>query len=366
MVRTAPTTAAPATTSRLSKHLLTLLLCAALLALPGAPPLVAAALPAAAAQQSGQGEGFTWTAPEGLADLAERLEPEIARSLADARAWTGLQPDPRPFRVEWVGDRKALARALRMKEVPSWYAAVAVPSERRLIIATEIAGSEARLLSTVRHELMHLAMADLGPEAWGRLPAWFHEGCAEVFAEEIYLGEMGVSLSWRAVLGDLERLAEYRKGFPDSPVRAAIGYALGERFVSSLIRHHGIVVVQEALAMVQAGASLDAALIELTGLGLVEHEERMRQELTHASGLLGDIYPQIFLGLALFMVLAFPLVRAARRRRREELEERWERDEVVEDLDPVLATGQWRRVEIEEELPEEEAEPWDDWDDEEI
>jgi hypothetical protein len=345
----------------LTRTFLVRLLCAALLALPGAP-----LLRAAAPQQSGQGPGFTWTAPDGLAHLAERYEPEVARLLVEAREWTTLPADPRPFRVEWVADREDLARALRLDGVPAWYAAVAVPSERRLIIATEVAGSEARLFSTVRHELMHLAMADLGPAAWERLPAWFHEGCAEVFAGEVYLGEMGVSLSWRAVLGDLERLSEYRDGFPDSPARAAIGYALGERFVSRLVRHHGLPALQQTLALVRSGASLDAALIETTGEGIVGHEEAMRQELVNASGLLGEIYPQLFLGLALFMVLAFPIVRATRRRRREELEERWEREDRVEDLDPVLATGQWQRVEKRPAGGDEDAEPWDDWDEEEF
>ncbi|MBC8328082.1 MAG: hypothetical protein ISR76_06340 [Planctomycetes bacterium] len=342
---------------------------AALLALPGAP-LLHARPPAAAVlqdgQRSGQGQGFEWTAPDGLADLAVRYQEQIAGILGEARLWTGLPADPRPFRVEWVGDRKDLARALRMPEVPGWYAAVAVPSERRLIIATEIAGSEARLISTLRHEVMHLAMADIGPAGWARLPAWFHEGCAQVFAGEVYLGELGVSLSWRAVLGDLDLLMEYRDGFPESSAGAAVGYALGERFVSTFLRHHNLLDLKDVLAQVRSGESFDRALIEVTGMGLVEHEERMRKELVNASGLLGDIYPQIFLGLALFMVLMLPLVRAARRRRREELEERWERQDRVEDLDPVLATGQWQRVEIRQGASADEAEPWEDWDDEEF
>ncbi len=348
----------------MNKPILGFVLSAALLALPGAPPLLAQAPASDLAR--GAGQGFEWTAPDGLADLAGRYQDEIDGILRDARAWTGLPPDPRPFRIEWVGDREDLAKALRVRELPGWYAAVAVPSERRLVIATEIAGSEARLMSTVRHELMHLAMADLGPDAWSRLPSWFHEGCAEVFAGEVYLGELGVSLSWRAVLGDLDLLMEYRDGFPDSAADAAVGYALGERFVSTFLRHHRLPELQDVLARVRAGDSLDRALIEVTGMGVVDHEERMREELVNASGLLGEIYPQIFLGLALFMVLVFPFVRAARRRRREELEDRWEREDHVEDLDPVLATGQWRRVKIDAEDQAEDAEAWDDWDDEEF
>ncbi|RMH05002.1 MAG: hypothetical protein D6702_01465 [Planctomycetota bacterium] len=356
-------TAGTATTSSCSRPLAALALFAALLVPPGAPPASAGAPPAQEAV--GAGVGFTWRAPAGLADLAERYAGEIGRGLAEAREWTGLPPDPRPFQVEWVADRRGLARALGVGRVPEWYAAVALPDQRRLVIATEVAGSRARLLTTLRHELMHLAMADLGPPAWDRLPAWFHEGCAEVFSGEVYLGEVKVSLSWRAVVGDLERLGEYHDGFPDDTVGAAIGYALGEKFVSSFLRWYGLPALQETLARVRAGDSLDQALLAVTGAGLIDLEERMRRELVNPSGLLGDIYPQLFLGLALFAVLVLPFVRAARRRRLAELEERWAREEQTADLDPVLASGQWRQVE-QEESPGEEAEPWEDWDDEEF
>lgn len=316
----------------------------------------------------GQGEGFAWTAPPGLEHVALRYQDQLAEMMRAARAWTGLPADPRPFTVEWVGDRRDLARALGVARVPAWYAAVAMPAERRLVIATEVAGASGRLASTARHEIMHLAMADLGPEGWERLPAWFHEGCAEVFADEIYLGEIGVSLSWRAVLGELEHLYEYRDGFPDSPASAAVGYALGERFVRRFARRYGHDALREVLARARAGQDLDAALLELTGLPIVEHEEAMRRELINASGLLGEIYPQIFLGLALIMVLGFPLVRAARRRRRAEFEARWEQQERREQHDPVIASGQWRERK-EGAAPAaagEEPEPWEEWEDEEL
>ena len=358
----APMTAANPTTSRSTRRVLPALI-AALLVLLGAPRLTSAF-----AQQAAQApspspslqEQVRWTAPPGLAHTGERMGPEIQGILAEARAWSGIPSTGRPIELQWVAGRDELEAALG-HPVPRWFAAVAVPSQRRMVIAAETAGSQERLRVTLRHELMHLVMADLGDEAFARLPAWFHEGCAEDFAGDIYLGDVGVSLSWRALAGSLESLSDYREGFGRETYRAAVGYALGHAFVRRLKREHGANIVAEVLALVQAGASLDAALVELTGLSVVTHEQELREELASLSYLVRDIYSQLFLVLALFMIAAFPLVRAARRRRRRELEERWERQDRKEQ-EERNEDGGWQAP---NDPDDEEAEPLDDWVDEE-
>lgn len=326
------TTEVRATTSAARNERLRPALFAALLVLPGAPRFYSVLPPpraAVACQEAvrGEGPGFRWEAAPGLAPVARRFAAEVGGILEEARRWTGLPPDERPVDLVWVATRADLARALGEEEVPAWFAAVAVPRERHLIIATEIAGTGDRLRTTLRHELMHLAMADMGPGPYERLPAWFHEGCAEVFAGDVYLGGQGVSLAWRALLGDLESLADYEQGFGRESFRAAVGYALGQAFVARLRRVYGQRIVPALLARIASGETLDQALIAETGLSEVTHELKLRQELASPLALLSDFYPQLFLGVALLLVFAFPFVWLRRRRRRRELEERWGRQE---------------------------------------
>ncbi|HEX9793340.1 MAG TPA: hypothetical protein VGC54_05090 [Planctomycetota bacterium] len=330
---------------------------AALLAWPGAPrssfpqpAAVAAAAarptgaqdPAAASDLvQGEGAGFHWQSPAGLAATARRFAPEVEGILADARGWLGAVGPFEPVRLEWVRDREELAAALQ-RPVRDWFAAVALPFERRMVIAVQVAGGEDRLRLTLRHEILHLAMADRGPAVWEQLPAWFHEGCAEVFAGDVYLGQLGAPVAWRAFTGELEPLQRFEDGFPASTLGAATGYRLGHEFVSRLQRLFGQRIVPEILAAVESGRSFDGALIDLTGLSLITHETAMRDQLASMSSLAGEIYPQLFLAFALLMIVSLPVVRAARRRKKREFEDRWASDDSRARMHPALESGLWR------------------------
>ena len=304
---------AQATTFRLAKASARMSFFAALLALSGAPLAFA---------QSSSLPPFESHAPPGLQGMADKMESEITAILQEARDWTGLPVDPRPFRLEWVSGRKELEGALGYK-APSWFAAVAELKKRRLVIATEVAGSQEQLRITLRHELMHLAMMDLGATAFRGTPSWFHEGCAEVFAGDIYLKGSSDSIFWMAAAETLPTLSEYRAGFPQSPVLASTGYALGHAFVERYLRLYGQPALREVLALLRAGEELDSALVQTTGLSIVTEEKALQEELRGLAGLGGDLYSRLFLGLAVFIFVAFPIVRATRRRRRADLESQW-------------------------------------------
>jgi len=271
----------------------------------------------------------TWEARPGLESRARELAGEVEGLLAEARAFTRLAPDLRPVALELVGSREELSRRLG-HPVPEWVAAVTLPEKRRMILALSTASSPGRLRTTLRHEVMHLALADLGPQASARLPAWFHEGVCEQFAGDVYLGGVGVALSWRAWSGHLEGLSAYRKGFGRERLHAAVGYALARAFVARLVRHYGPGILPGLLQRVAGGADLDGALLAETGLSVVTHEEALLEELRSLAGLLRDFYPQIFLGLMLLLMIGFPFFWRARRRKRLRFEARWERAAAAE------------------------------------
>jgi hypothetical protein len=211
--------------------------------------------------------------------------------------------------------------------VPDWYAAVAQPLQGNIILAVEVSGGESRLRSTLRHEIVHHAMGALPAEVFRRIPAWFHEGLAEVFSGEIYLGEVGVSLAWRANNGALSSLRRYAEGFPDDPLRAAEGYALGDAFVRRLIRVHGQPVIGEIIERMRLGDNLDQALLATTKLSLIENELALTEELRSLRSLLAASAPHVVTVLLVLAALLIPFALRRRARRRRAMEAKWQLQE---------------------------------------
>ncbi len=288
------------------------------------PPFIPSAL-----QAEGRSGPLRWEAPEPLVDFARPISNSAAAELARIERWLGLGPSPEG-RVEWFDSRDSFAAALSDK-APDWYAAVTIPSQRRILMLADRSKASTALAETFRHELVHWAMSGVGEQAWASLPAWFHEGVAETWARTDPLSRYSSPLAWRAFRNELTPLARFRDGFGPEPVLAAEGYALGFAFVTRLTREYGDAVVARLLARVRAGDSLDQALVAVTGLSLVTHEERLRSELGSWSALLGQIYPQLFLFFALLILALAPLVWRARRRRRRAFEEKWEREDRAEE-----------------------------------
>lgn len=295
-------------------------------------PFLLAALPALAPgaplfspQERGSSGPFAWSAQDAVADRTRVASATAGEELARIESWLGLPPSPRGT-LEWVEDRAAFERALG-GDAPQWFAAVTIPSQRRILIQVDRAPGQTQLLETFRHELVHWAMIGLGDEAWFALPAWFHEGVAETWARTDPLSQYASPLAWRAFRGELPPLSDYADGFGSDPVGASAGYALGYAFVKRLVRIYGDGALAAVLARVRAGESLDQALVAETGLALVTHEQDLARELGSWGALLAEVYPQLFLGVALFALAVAPLARRLRRQRRAAFEAKWARED---------------------------------------
>ncbi len=295
---------------------------AALPALGSAAPL---AFAGAQNPPGGTAGPLTWTAEESLLPIARPISLLAESELPKIEAWLGVPPSG-PGQLTWVADRAGFERAMGA-EAPAWFAAVTIPAQRRIVMLADRSKGTGQLSETFRHELVHWAMLGIGESAWQTLPAWFHEGLAETWARTDPLSQFASPLAWRAFRGGLSPLSHYREGFGREPAAAAEGYGLAYAFVKRLVRIHGDGIVAQLMARLRAGESLDQALISVTGLGLVSHEEALRAELGSLGALLGEIYPQLFLFMALFALATTPFVVRARRRKRRLFEEKWEREE---------------------------------------
>jgi hypothetical protein len=270
---------------------------------------------------------FRWTSPKDLLDRTRPLSDRVDAELAAIRPWLGL-PDPPEGDLIWVRDHEDLQELLDF-HAPDWFAAVTQPHRQRIIMVVGKAAGQEQLYQTLRHELVHWTMQSLGPQAWGTLPAWFHEGVAETWAANLNKPSIQVSLAWTAFHEELPWLAEYAEGFGDNPYRASMGYALAEAFMRRLIRVEGEEVVAALMGELRRGRNLDQALLELTGLPLVDHEMALRQELGSLRALLAEIAPQTFTILILVALVVLPLAMRRRRLRHEAMVARWEAEDLA-------------------------------------
>jgi hypothetical protein len=193
--------------------------------------------------------------------------PGLARP--KQRVLVAIAPNAKTFRA-WVGP-----------QAPEWGAAIAFPESRRIVIHGRDAGGRAGdPVSTLRHELAHLALH----EALGDLPPrWFDEGYASYAAGEWGRDETlatSVALVLRPVPG-IESLDDY---FIAGEEKADEGYALAHRAVAELAsidRERGLSLFFQYW---KESGSMDRAVREAYGLTLADFDQRWRDRTRRRYG----------------------------------------------------------------------------------
>lgn len=269
----------------------------------------------------GQTKHFRWSAADSELALARPLMEQVEADLQAITEWLGL-PNPPRGELLWVESRDDLQEILDFR-APSWFAAVTQPHRNRIVMVIDAAQGQEQLQKTLRHELVHWAMMSLGEAQWARLPAWAHEGVAEVWAEQKLLSGLEVPLAWPAFRDELPYLGKFRDGFGSEPYLAAQGYAISHAFFARLQRIHGDDFMAKLMGELRAGQSLEQALITLTGLSTIQLEQDLRSELSSLSRLMGDLYPQFFLIVTLILLIGFPFAMRRRREKRRQFEKQW-------------------------------------------
>jgi hypothetical protein len=198
---------------------------------------------------------------------------------------------------------------------PEWGAAIAIPSEQRIVMQGSRAGSDAGDPRVVlRHELAHLALH----EAMGDIPPrWFDEGYASFAAGEWGREQViatNVALAWKGV----PSLAALDSAFYGGPARAAGAYALAHRAVvelAALDRERGLTLF---FRYWRDSRDLDAALRRSFTLTQAQFEERWRRLTRRRYGALA-IFADFTVASVILVVLLVPLHLSRRKRNRERL-----------------------------------------------
>jgi hypothetical protein len=260
-------------------------------------------------QRFEQGRFTVGAAPHDETLARSLLASAVAR---DSYPWL---PRPRSRVLILIApDRRRFAELIG-PHAPEYGAAIAVPSEQRIVMQGSRAGSDAGdPRQVLRHELAHLALH----EALGDLPPrWFDEGYASLAAGEWSREEViatNLALAWRGV-PSLEALDS---AFYGGSGRASGAYALAHRAVVEL----AALDPQRGLALFfsywRDERRLDAAIRRAYNLTQSQFEERWRRNTRRRYGALA-IFADLTIGAVILVVLLVPLHIARRKRNRERL-----------------------------------------------
>lgn len=200
---------------------------------------------------------------------------------------------------------RALAQAEQGWSPPEWSNGLAYPKVRAIYLHQDhLAGLE----RTLRHELAHLALAELHT-----LPLWMNEGLA-VWASESVSFERMKTLTQARLTGDIIPISSLKRSFPSSPSRAQLAYAQSAHLITYLADHHGEDHLRASLKTLSNQASLDTTFRKHFGLSLGELEGQWRAQLTHGrlEGLSSLAQEGVPMALGLILTIFIALVFALR------------------------------------------------------
>lgn len=213
-----------------------------------------------------------------------------------------IAPDERRFR-DWIG-----------AGAPEWGAAVAVPSEDRIVMQGSRAGSDAgNPMQVLRHELAHLALHEyLGD----RPPRWFDEGYASYSAGEWGRDEV-LTTSLALLAHGIPPLDSLDAEFYQGATRAQAAYAFSYRAVAtlaSLDRERGLTLF---FRYWMEDGSMEPAIRRAYGITGAAFEERWQKQTERRYGALA-LAANMSVALGLIGVIVVPLyvmrLRGKRRR----------------------------------------------------
>ncbi len=245
------------------------------------------------------------------------------------RILIAIAPDERRFR-DWMGTG-----------APEWGAAIAIPSQNRIVMQGSRAGSDAgNPMQVLRHELAHLALH----EYLGDLPPrWFDEGYASYSAGEWGRDEV-LTTSIALLVHGIPPLDSLDEEFHLGETRAQAAYALSYRAVASLAsldRERGLSLF---FRYWKEGGSMEQAIRRaygITGAAFEEHWRRQTERRYGALALAANM--SVALGLIGVVVVPLYLMRLRSKRRRlaamlaaDEARERAERESA---LRAILESG---------------------------
>jgi len=247
-----------------------------------------------------------------LASQLEQVRDEFRAVLG--RDWPGMT------RVRLGYDRAEMEALALGGKPPGWAVALAYPDENVILLSAHALGAPDGL-TTLRHELSHVALGQLG-QSW---PRWFQEGLAMYLTGERFSLTQYSALFRAVTQNRVSHFKDLAVSWPSHPSDVESAYAQSLSFVAFLRDRHGPEGFARLLEAVETGAPFETAFARSfrTSLGL--EEEAWRQELPSRYS-----WWPIVTGASTLWVLITLMVVAAYLRRRAQLQVSLKRMEAEE------------------------------------
>lgn len=180
-------------------------------------------------------------APERMMDWVGEFAGPLEAFKAETEAFLGT-PLQSTYVFRVCANRKEFERAMpEGRRAPAWAAGLAFADYGYTIIDLSKVGHprEAQLLTTLKHEGVHLWVGEALGDAYGgrRLPRWFAEAIAMHLAEEWSLERM-MQLVGRLVPEEAPTLAQIDREFHNQH-DASPAYLMAQQFLEHLVMEHG-------------------------------------------------------------------------------------------------------------------------------
>lgn len=190
------------------------------------------------------------------------------------RDWTGVTE----IRLG-MGRQEFEALALPGGEPPGWAVALAYPSHQ-IILLDAVSLNSAEGPTTLRHELAHVALGQLGR----RWPRWFQEGLAQNLTGERFSMTQYAAL-FRAVTQErIFHFEDLSDAWPDLPSDVEIAYAQSAAFVAWLSERHGPERMGKLVDGVGAGEPFEMAFGKAFRSSLLVEENAWRETVAARYG----------------------------------------------------------------------------------
>lgn len=254
-----------------------------------------------------------------------------------------LDLPPDTFAV-MIAPTEASFREMTGGRAPDWGLAVAFPSLRRIVMRSpRITGRvDVDPGVVLRHELAHLYLGAALEDGGERLPRWFNEGFAALYADE-WRWVDPYRLAWARITGTLSPLSELDRRFPESP-DPSVAYTQSMAAVRGLERRGGDPGLGQLLSRMRDGATFDAAIRGTYGLTLDEFYAEWDSELGRQYGWTVALTGQqgLWIVLAIVVLALYGLRRRAVKR---EIDKRIRKEDVAlgPPGDHSLGVEEWER-----------------------
>jgi hypothetical protein len=181
---------------------------------------------------------FTLESAPGSEAITARVERLFPGAQSAVEEILGRKLPAKPHVVVAPTDSEFVRRYARIagSPPPSTVLAVALPGRDLVIIRASgvVEGSNAGLLSTLRHELGHLILGELEVRRAGNLPRWLNEGLCEVAAGRKLSDQEETSLASWAKFAQLPDLDAYARAFPSHGQAGGRAYLISFAYVDWL------------------------------------------------------------------------------------------------------------------------------------